>query len=1643
MGCANSQLPAPRETPGGSVLTREGTDKQRQRQRALTDLLRGNMSLECPSTAKIVRIFTSSTFTDTRHERNALMERVYPVLKEMCQQQGYEFQVVDMRWGVRDEATDDHMGPELCLREVDLCRKLSTGPCFVTFLSHKYGYRNIPREIEATEFEKLLAKVPTEEAVSLLKRWFEKDENKVPPIYVLQPISSMLPDFRANDQSRKNSAKSEWSHQNTVMQSALADAAEHTLDADRAQRYAESVTESEICRAMNSNMEASSQCIWFDRKIQDIDSQETSYLLSRYKECLGPEERDRESRQRLAQLRERTLAQHLPEQNILSYNITWHPNGIDPGAVREHGEYIDRLCEDFRYKVSTMISQAIQTRQDTYRSSPVFDEVVQHTVFCQEKCRAFQGRTHTLQEIRSYLVGSSRQPFILHGTSGSGKTSIMATAATSAWDTLKSKAAIITRFIGTTPDSSNIGSLLISIITQLGEVYTVDTSNLPPTIKELREFFKSTLSRATTETPLVLFLDSLDQLDTSGDARQLLWIPRELPVNVKVVLSTLPEEKYEILPRLKALFPGTCNYAEVPTLALTEVTSIVDTWLEQAGRRLTTGQRHTVEEAFNRCPLPLFLKLSFDQTLKWRSYSPSDTTVLQDTVRGCIDTLFQRIEEMHGKILVERALAYLTLSRSGLSETELEDILSCDDDVLSDVYMYWTPPIRRLPPLLLVRVKAELGPYLVDRGADGVRVFYWYHRQFIEAATDRYCWDSEAVAHMHRSLGEFFSGVWSNGKTKPYIDSRGQSGNADRHVTSQPVKYGTNFNRRKLNNLPYHRQRAGQSELLMDECLGNLEFVSAKLKSEGLRQVTDDYLDATSHFPDIQPLMTLSEAIHLSQGALVTSPDELPAQLISRIKDRKGLEDFVAQCHASPTPFLLPSQRIVTLTGGALLHSPAEHTQEITGLDLTSDGKLAVTCGMDNSVKTWDVGTGKLLRSIDDTGPQSNRVYTACADTLVIVVTSNNIRAFDLHSGVEAYTLSNYMANSGFCLAGKDKTAMFVFLEKNVQIYSAADGAFLGTASNAQVQEDESMGCSSAVAGCEDFVAISEGNHGNKMYIFNVNDSAFLSTVIALPVSDANMKDIISCAAFSADRKHVIIGAGQSLHHMFFDIHTGDLVRTLPGQKHDRMSAFLHATPDGNYLISSNWNNVVIWDLQKSERHIVLQHIHRSIVNALTVDMRIFVTATNDLMLRIWDLTRDDSQGLGALLAEQQPLKTDVTSGAPSSEYFVLKSMYAMDSPRFLLLHGSFQHKGVAKEYVRVYDVTTATVLRQVKLQKSDQLIVPYGDHSMLVGSWDRTANILDLVTLTFIKQLQGYLPKMATSPNDIRVIACDKVVTPTKARRNIKVYSLATGRVTSVMKAGQSERISGLQLSTDEVTLLASTTKGPLLVFNTNTCCFLCSVNTTSVSLKNVVDVRMTSDNFLLFKSDVGDKHSIVVWDLAKKTEHCRLRTQPGHGAVRRFDVVADDTAVVVTDAHLHVFSISTGEQLDCVHSRHGTSRICCRYGSPYFTTFNNDIDDNAVKLWQTSPVKCVASFTPDIRPREIFLSRDGRTLLGYFNTTPYPVLWTLRGRDISPGGEAGDTGQLPNPYGNEYLEADLSSPREQLPEDPEDPDSDEDVAT
>ncbi|MBI4658380.1 MAG: DUF4062 domain-containing protein, partial [Verrucomicrobia bacterium] len=51
-----------------------------------------------------LRVFVSSTFTDLKHERDALQRDVFPKLEQLCASRQFQFQAIDLRWSVPSEA---------------------------------------------------------------------------------------------------------------------------------------------------------------------------------------------------------------------------------------------------------------------------------------------------------------------------------------------------------------------------------------------------------------------------------------------------------------------------------------------------------------------------------------------------------------------------------------------------------------------------------------------------------------------------------------------------------------------------------------------------------------------------------------------------------------------------------------------------------------------------------------------------------------------------------------------------------------------------------------------------------------------------------------------------------------------------------------------------------------------------------------------------------------------------------------------------------------------------------------------------------------------------------------------------------------------------------------------------------------------------------------------------------------------------------------------------------------------------------------------------------------------------------------------------------------------------------------------------
>lgn len=333
------------------------------------------------------------------------------------------------------------------------------------------------------------------------------------------------------------------------------------------------------------------------------------------------------------------------------------------------------------------------------------------------------------------------------------------------------------------------------------------------------------------------------------------------------------------------------------------------------------------------------------------------------------------------------ALAYITAAKSGLSESELEDLISLDDKVLDDVYQYHLPPVRRIPPLLWTRIRNDLPNYLSEREADGVSVMNWYHRQFRDAARERYFKNMNMAFYFHSMIADYYLGIWGGGVPKPFkyteiqrhrFNLADKEGTADRKVPVQPLVFYSKegkvsrYNLRKFGELPFHLVRSKRFKDLYENVLFNYEWLHAKLSSCPLQAVLADYEDACTHIDDKdskRELLLVADALRLGGAVLGPYPNMLAPQLVGRLlpetAPNPNIKMLLNDCDVKgPTHCaLLPLYHCLHTPGGPLKYSLEGHQFAVFAICLTSDYRYVVS--VSNRFITWDLSTSDMTRDVN------------------------------------------------------------------------------------------------------------------------------------------------------------------------------------------------------------------------------------------------------------------------------------------------------------------------------------------------------------------------------------------------------------------------------------------------------------------------------------------------------------------------------------------------------------------------------------------------------------------------------------------------------------------------------------------------------
>ncbi len=747
------------------------------------------------------RIFVSSTFEDMINERNKLHEQVFPKLRELCLLHGARFQAIDLRWGVRKEAALDHKALEICIEEIKRCQNVNPRPNFLILLGNRYGWRPLPYKIPEESFISILKntnKINNHQKYEhdILKKWYRLDKNSVPSVYILQPREEIY------------ETDEEWALVERKLRNILLNAIKKiNLKEEERIKYESSATEQEIFNGALKIEDNYDHVFGFFRNIETpLDPKMGGFVDLDEKGNIN-----QKTQELLTKLKDK-LRKKIPN-NIKEYPVVWDKKGI--------GNYdINLFCDNVYDVLSEIILKEIAKFKEI---DSLAREVEEHKRFAKERRENFTGRKEILTRIEDYVLNENDHPLVVYGDSGSGKSALMAQIAKIISE-INSSANIIIRFFGITPNSSNCRDLLENVVHQIYRVYGKEESNVPFIYKELNFEFKNILSIAREHQPLIIILDALDQISSFDEGQNLTWLPFTLPNYVRIIVSTTHGKHLDLL---KMRLPD-INFIELKYMSQVEGQELLNLWLKGANRTLQTHQNKEIISKFYNCGLPLYLKLAFEKSRHWKSYTEPEKTKISTSIPSIIIDLFKwlSLDTNHGQVFVSNSLSYLAVAKNGLTEDEIIDILSDDPDVLKDFDIQSRHKLItyngkiKLPIVLWSRFYHDIEPYLTNRRADGTYTLNFFHSQF-QKAIIKYYLTKKVRKRNHLILARYF------GKQK--------------------------INPRKISELPYNLMHSLPSRFNDNE--KEEESLIVQQAAECLINVSKDNKgDLAKHIEEIEPI---------------------------------------------------------------------------------------------------------------------------------------------------------------------------------------------------------------------------------------------------------------------------------------------------------------------------------------------------------------------------------------------------------------------------------------------------------------------------------------------------------------------------------------------------------------------------------------------------------------------------------------------------------------------------------------------------------------------------------------------------------------------------------------------------------------------
>jgi WD40 repeat protein/serine/threonine protein kinase len=407
----------------------------------------------------------------------------------------------------------------------------------------------------------------------------------------------------------------------------------------------------------------------------------------------------------------------------------------------------------------------------------------------------------------------------------------------------------------------------------------------------------------------------------------------------------------------------------------------------------------------------------------------------------------------------------------------------------------------------------------------------------------------------------------------------------------------------------------------------------------------------------------------------------------------------------------------------------------LVALDVSSDGRRAITGYENSDVLLWDLTTGELLQRYEVSSGAKTVAIHPQNDTALVGGTSSVITNLDLRTGRILNTFNGHTADVGageIVISADGQTAVSASLDQTLRLWDLDRGnvtRHLAGPSSLTFEADLSPDGRSALRGSTD----------GTVTLFDVESGQ---------ISHELMVDQpVMSVTFSPDGQTALIGSGYRFaqkvepgHIILWDVSTGEEIRRLEGQPYVVFD--VEFTADGKQAVSSgNGPIVLLWDVESG------QEIRRF------EDLFVDVNAGGE---SFWDVAiSPDGRTILAPYSKGPIIEWDAETGELINEF---EGHDGIGSPGITFnkdgtkaVTGSFDTQAI------LWDVATGDIIRRFTNHAGSlgQVTFSPDERQLLGGSDDGTSSLWDIETGDELRRYgNGWVMRFDFTPDGSQALA-------------------------------------------------------------------------------------------------------------------------------------------------------------------------------------------------------------------------------------------------------------------------------------------------